>query len=147
MEVILTQDVAGIGKAGLVVKIKDGFARNFLFPKKLAVAVTAGNMKGIEQQKLRRSQQEEKSRKEAEGLKTRLAALSITIAAESQEKDKLYGSITAVEIQKSLKDEGFEIDKEAIVLDEPIKALGIYQVPLKIHPEVTAEVKVWVVKK
>ncbi len=147
MEVILTQDVAGIGKAGAVVKVKDGFARNHLFLKHLAVTVTARNIKGLQQEKLRRSQKEEKSRKEAEELKNKLAALSLTIAVLTQEKDKLYGSITAQEIQKALKDEGYEIDEKVILLDEPIKALGIYQVPLKLHPEVPAEVKVWVVKK
>ena len=73
--------------------------------------------------------------------------MSLTIAVEAQEKDKLYGSITAQEIQKALKDEGYKIDKAAIVLEEPIKTLGIYPVPLKLHPEVSAEVKVWIVKK
>ncbi len=147
MEVILTQDVAGIGKAGAVVKVKDGFARNHLFLKHLAVTVTAENIKGLQQEKLRRSQKEEKSRKEAEELKNKLAALSLTIAVLTQEKDKLYGSITAQEIQKALKDEGYEIDEKVIMLAEPIRALGIYQVPLKLHPEVSAEVKVWIVKK
>ena len=147
MEIILTQDVAGIGKAGAVVKVKDGFARNHLFLKHLAVKVSAGNIKGLAQEKLRRSQKEEKSRKEAEELKNKLAALSLTIAVLTQEKDKLYGSITAQEIQKALKDEGYDIDKEVIMLDEPIRALGIYQVPLKLHPEVHAEVKVWIVKE
>jgi len=147
MEVILTQDVTGVGKAGAVVKVKDGFARNHLFLKNLAVTVTAGHIKGLQQEKLRRSQKEEKSKKEAEELKTKLAALSLTIAVLTQEKDKLYGSITVQEIQKALKDEGFEIDEKVIMLDEPIKALGIYQVPLKLHPEVPAEVKVWIVKK
>ena len=147
MEVILTQDVEGIGKSGTVIKVKDGFARNYLFVKNLAVAVTSKNISAIEREKKRRSQKEEKSKKEAEVLKTKISALSLTIAVLTQEKEKLYGSITAVEIQKALKEEGFEIDKECINLDEPIKALGIYQVPLKLHPEVSAEVKVWIVKK
>ena len=147
MDVILTQDVVGIGKSGTVVKVKDGFARNYLFIKNLAVAVNAGNLKNFEQEKLRRSQKEEKFKKEAEVLKSKLAALSLTIAVEAQEKDKLYGSITALEIQNALKDEGYEIDKAAIMLDEPIKTLGIFQVPLKLHSEVSAELKVWIVKK
>jgi large subunit ribosomal protein L9 len=147
MDVILTQDVSGIGKSGTVVKVKDGFARNYLFLKNLAVAVTSSNLKDIEREKQRRTQKEEKLKKEAEVLKNKLAALSLTITAEAQEKDKLYGSITAIEIQKALKDEGYEIDKSAIILDEPIKALGIFQVPLKLHSEVSAEVKVWIVKK
>jgi large subunit ribosomal protein L9 len=147
MEVILTKDVENIGKAGAVVKVKDGFARNFLLLKNMAVPVTSGNMKNLQEDKIRRQQKEEKTRKTAEELKTKIAALSLTIAVLTQEKDKLYANITAVEVQKALSDEGIEIDKKAILMEEPIKALGIYQVPLKLHPEVTGEVKVWIVKK
>jgi large subunit ribosomal protein L9 len=147
MEVILTKDVEGIGKAGSVVKVKDGFARNFLLLKDLAMPVTAGNMKNLQEDKARRLQKEEKTRKAAEELKSKIAALSLTIAVLTQEKDKLYANVTAVEVQKALSDEGIEIDKKAILLEEPIKALGIYQVPLKLHPDVIAEVKVWIVKK
>jgi large subunit ribosomal protein L9 len=147
MEVILTQDVAGIGKTGQVVKVKDGFARNYLLLKNLAKPVTAGNIKSLEQDKLRRSLKEEKEKKAAEELKAKLGALSLTIAVLTQEKDKLYANITVAEIQKALMDEGYDIDKKAILLEEPIKALGIFQVPLKLHPEVTGEVKVWIVKK
>jgi len=147
MEVILTQDVSGIGKTGAVVKVKDGFARNFLFLKNLAMPVTDGNIKSLEQEKLRRLQKEQKSKKSAEELKSKIEALSLTIAVLTQENDKLYANITAQELQKALSDEGYEIDKKAILLEEPIKALGIYQVPLKFHPEVSGEVKVWIVKK
>ena len=147
MEVILTQDVAGIGKSGAVVKVKDGFARNFLLLKNLAMPVTAGNMKNLQEDKARRLQKEEKAKKTAEELKVKIAALSLTIAVLTQENDKLYANITAQEVQKALSDEGYEIDKKAIILEEPIKAVGIYQVPLKLHPEVSGEVKVWIVKK
>jgi len=147
MEVILTQDVPGIGKTGAVVKVKDGFARNFLFLKNLAMPVTDGNIKSLEQEKLRRLQKEQKSKKAAEELKSKIEALSLTIAVLTQENDKLYANITAQELQKALSDEGYEIDKKVILLEEPIKALGIYQVPLKLHPEVSGEVKVWIVKK
>ncbi|MCX5708025.1 MAG: 50S ribosomal protein L9, partial [Candidatus Omnitrophica bacterium] len=108
---------------------------------------TAGNMKNLQEGKARSLQKEEKSKKTAEELKTKIGALSLTIAVLTQEKDKLYANITAVEVQKALSDEGIEMDKKAILLEEPIKALGIYQVPLKLHPEVTGEVKVWIVKK
>ncbi len=147
MEVILTQDVAGIGKSGAVVKVKDGFARNYLLLKNLAMPVTAGNIKSLEQDRLRRSLKEEKAKKEAEELKSKIAALSLTITVLTQEKDKLYANIGAQEIQNALSEEGFNLDKKTILLEEPIKALGIYQVPLKFHPEVTGEVKVWIVKK
>jgi len=148
MEVILIKDVEKIGSAQAVVKVKDGFARNFLIPNKLAVPLTPDNLKRIEEQKQARSAQLEKLKKESEALKERLSGLSITIPALKQEdSDALYGSIAAFDIAKALKEEGFEIDKTKIELDEPIKALGIYEVPIKLHPEVIAKVKIWIVKK
>lgn len=147
MEVILKQDVTGVGKAGAVIKVRDGFAQNFLLRKKLAVAVTSGNVKMLEQEKQRRLLKEEKDKAAAEELKVKLAGMSITLPVLTQEKEKLYGSITVVEIQKALADEGCVIDKEAFVMEEPIKALGIYQIPVKLHAEVTGQIKVWIVKK
>jgi large subunit ribosomal protein L9 len=147
MEVILTKDVEGIGKTGTVVKVKDGFARNFLLLKNLAVPMTSGNVKNLEAEKQHRLLKEEKSRKAAEELKAKLAGLSLTIAVLTQEKEKLYANIDTQEIQKALKDEGYDIDKKAILMEEPIKALGIYEIPVKLHPEVSGVVKVWIVKK
>jgi len=147
MEVILKQDVNKIGKAGSIVKIKDGFARNFLIPNNLAVPVTASNIKMLEEEKKRRSLEMDRIRKEAEQIKVKLAGLSLTMPVLTQEEDKLYGSITTQDLSRLLKEEGFEIDKSRIMLDEPIKALGIYEVPIDLHPEVSARVKVWVVKK
>jgi large subunit ribosomal protein L9 len=147
MEVILNQDLEGVGKAGAVARVKDGFARNFLFPKRLAVPLTARNLKNLEQEKQTKTLKLDKEKKEAEQLKDRLAGLSLTLPVLIQEKDKLYGSITSLEIQHALEEEGFNIDKNSIVLEEPIKSLGIYQVPVKLHPEVLAEIKLWVVKK
>ncbi len=147
MEVILKQDVEKIGKAGSVVKVRDGFARNFLIPNNLAVPVSASNLKKLEEEKKNRELQLEKAKKEAEALKEKLTGLSLTMPVLTQEEEKLYGSIGAVDIAHALKDEGFEIDKSYIMLEEPIKALGIYEVPIELHPEVTAKVKVWVVKK
>ena len=148
MEVILSQDVEKIGKAGSVVNVKDGYARNFLFPNKLAVPVTQSNLKMLEQDKAKKNQHLEKIKKEAEELKGKLANFSLTLTAlTKEEEEKLYGSITAQDIAGALKEEGFEIDKSYIVLNEPIKALGIYEIPIKLHPEVEAKVKVWVVKK
>jgi large subunit ribosomal protein L9 len=147
MEVILSQDVAGVGKAGEAIKVKDGFAHNFLFPKQLAVPVTAANLKKLEQEKNLRSSRLEKEKKEAQDLKDKLAGISLTIAVLTQEEDKLYASIGRTEIHRALSDEGYTIDKNAIIIEEPIKSLGIYQVPVKLHPEVLAEVKIWIVKK
>ncbi|MCX5703004.1 MAG: 50S ribosomal protein L9 [Candidatus Omnitrophica bacterium] len=147
MEVILNQDVDKLGKAQAVVKVKDGFARNFLIPNGLAVPLTVGNLKKMEQGRQRKTLQLDKIKKESEELKERLAALSLTLPVLTQEEDKLYGSITSQEIARALKEEGFAIDKNSIALDEPIKSLGIYEVPIKLHPEVIAKLKVWIVKK
>ena len=147
MEVILTKDVEKIGKIGSVVKIKDGFARNFLIPGGFALPVTAGNLKKLEAEKQKKSEQAEKIKNEALALKERLGSLSLTIAATSQDEDKLYGSITDHDISVALKEEGFDIDKNIIQLSEPIKKLGIYEVPIKLHPDVMAKVKIWIVKK
>jgi large subunit ribosomal protein L9 len=147
MEVILIKDVEKLGKAGSLAKVKDGFARNYLFPRKLAMPVTEAGLKNLEEAKQKRLRQEEKARKDAELLKEKLAATSLTIAALAQDDESLFGGIMAQEICAALKDEGLEIDKSCIQLEEPIKALGIYEVPIKLLPEVLAKVKVWIVKK
>lgn len=148
MDVILNQDVQKIGKAGSVVKVKDGFARNFLIPNRLAVPATVQGLKKLEQEKQKKLLQTQNLKKESEGLKAKLAELSLTIASLTQgEEEKLFGSITAQDISAALKEEGFDVDKNLIDLSEPIKSLGIYEVPVKLHPEVLAKVKVWIVKK
>jgi len=148
MEVILNQDVQKIGKAGSVVKVKDGFARNFLIPNRLAVVATPLSLKKLEQEKQKKILQMQNLKKQSEELKDKLAQLSLTIAALTQsEEEKLFGSITAQDIAAALKEEGFDIDKNLLELNEPIKSLGIYEVPVKLHPEVLAKVKVWVVRK
>lgn len=147
MDVILKHDVDKIGKAGSVVKAKDGFARNFLIPNNLAVPATAANLKKLEEDKAKRSAQAAKMKQEAEILKQKIANLSLTVAVLTQEEEKLYGSITTQDLSKLLQEEGYDIDKSRIMLEEPIKALGIYEVPVELHPEVSAKIKVWVVKK
>lgn len=147
MEVILKQDVEKLGLAGSVVEVKDGFARNFLIPNNLAMPVTSANLKKLEEEKKNKALQLEKAKLEAEALSEKLSGLSLTMPVLAQEEDKLYGSMTAQDISRLLKEEGFEIDKSHIILDESIKALGIYEIPIKLHPEVTAKIKVWVVKK
>ena len=147
MEVILKKDVNGIGKAGSVAKVKDGFARNFLFPNGLAQSCTVENLRKLEQEKQKKILESEKAKKEAEELKNKLSGLSLTIPVLIQEDERIYGSIGAAEIARALSEEGFQIDKNIIFLDEPIKSLGIYEVPIKIHPEITAKVKIWIVKK
>jgi len=147
MEVILNQDVDKLGNSGAIVKVKDGFARNFLIPNKLAVPLTPANLKKLQQNGLKKTLQLEKIKKESESIKERIEALSLTIPVLSQEEDKLYGSITSQDIMQALKEEGLDIDKNSIILDEPIKSLGIYEVPIKLHPEIIAKIKVWIVKK
>ena len=147
MEVILTKDVDKIGKIGSVVKVKDGFARNFLLPKKLAIPVTEGNLKKLEQEKKKLIQGLEEKKQAALVLKERLDNLSLTISATAQDEKSLYGSVTAQDISDSLKEEGIEVEKNLIILEEPIKSLGIYEIIVKLHPEVSAKVKAWIVKK
>ncbi|MFA5090712.1 MAG: 50S ribosomal protein L9 [Candidatus Omnitrophota bacterium] len=147
MEVILNKDVQKIGRAGEALKVKDGFARNFLIPRGLAVPLTEGNLKKLEQEKARKAHEVEKVKKAAEALKQRLDVLSVTMPVLTQEQDKPYGSINVADLSGALKEEGFDIAKDCILLDEPIKSLGIYEVPIKLHPEVLAKIKVWIVKK
>ncbi len=147
MEVILNQDVDKLGKAGAIVKVKEGFARNFLIPNKLAMPVTSSNLKKLQQEKQKKVAQIEKVKKEFEQLKDRLNGLSLTIPALIHEEDKLFGSISPQDIAQALKEEGFEIDKNSITMEQPIKSLGIYEIPIKLHPEVSTKIKVWIVKK
>ncbi|MCM8781029.1 MAG: 50S ribosomal protein L9 [Candidatus Omnitrophica bacterium] len=147
MEIILRQDVDKVGKAGSVVKVKDGFARNFLIPNGLAMPLTPANLKRLEQEKQRRLWQLKKLKQEAEELKERLDNFSLTIPALVKNDDELYGSISAIDITAALKEEGFNIEKNSIVISEPIRSLGIYEVQINLHPEVKSKIKVWVVKK
>ena len=147
MQVILNKDVEKIGRAGTVVQVKEGFARNFLFPHNLAKPATASSLKKLEQEQFALAAESAKLKEDAELIKQRLSTLALTIAALTQGEEKLYGSIHAQEIAEALKAEGFSIDKNIIDLAEPIKSLGIYEVPVKLHPDVIATVKLWVVKK
>ena len=147
MKVILKQDVEKLGKAWDVVNIKDGYARNFLFPRGLILAVTKENLKLKEKLEASKVILEEKNKKEAQDLAKKLLAESFTLTREATAEDKLYGSIDVQEFEKLLKGEGYDVDKKNILLAEPIKSLGAYSVDLKLHPEVTAKIKVWIVRK
>lgn len=149
MEVILTKDSGKFGKTGQVIKVKDGFARNYLIPNGLAVPLTSQNMKKLEQENQARAMKLEKTRKEYEGLKAKLESLSLTmpVLTKEKEEDKIFGSVSTQEIISALSEEGITIDKSSIILDEPLKSLGIYEVPIKLGLEITAKLKVWIVKK
>lgn len=147
MEIILRADVQHLGKVGDVVKVKDGYARNYLLPKGLAYPATEGNKKKIayEGERLAKQQEAEKSAAQTEA--ARLADVQLTFAVKVGEEDKLYGSITASDIQRKLEELGIRVDKRKIDLAEPIRELGTFQVGIKIHPEVRPEVRVTVVKE
>lgn len=147
MQVILNKDVDRIGRAGSVLKVKDGFARNFLIPRGLAVLATEENLKRLEEINKKKALQMQKAKEEAEEIKVKLANLSLTIPVLTQEEGGLYGNITSQEISRAVKEEGLDIDKSLILVEEPISSLGIYEIPVKLHPEVTAKLKIWVVKK
>lgn len=147
MKVILTEDVRHLGKVGEVVKVKDGYARNLLLPKKLAYLATPENLKRIEKQRKQMAEQYAAKKQEAEQLAEKLAKASCTVNVEVNDLEKLYGSITEADVVKSLEVEGFTIDKRDIIFEQPIEELGIFEVGVKLHPEVTAKIRLWVTKK
>jgi len=147
MRVILREDVDKLGRRGEVVKVAQGYGRNFLVPKGLAYIHTPGNAKRVELERRFLHVKETREKQEAEDLGRRLAQTSTTIVRKVGENETLYGSVTNADVSEALEKEGFTIDKRKILLEEPLKTLGIYTVPVKLHPEVTAELKVWVVKE
>jgi large subunit ribosomal protein L9 len=147
MEVILRETIANVGRAGEIVKVKSGYARNYLLPKGLAYPATAANKRRVETEAVRRAQRSAAELGDAELLAEKLAAVSIEFTVKAGEGDKLFGSITSADIAAKLAEKGYTIDKRAIELDEPIKMIGIYKVPIRLYSEVKAEVRVWVVKE
>jgi large subunit ribosomal protein L9 len=147
MKVILKSDIERLGKAGEVVNVAVGYARNYLFPQGKALEASARNMEVIEVEKKNIVKVQERKKGESEALAGKLEQLSVTISKQAGENDKLFGTVTSMEIAGALEKEGHEIDKRKIMLEEPIKTLGIYSVPIRLHAEVTAQVKVWVVKE
>jgi large subunit ribosomal protein L9 len=147
VKVILRDDIKGLGACGEVVEVKGGYARNYLIPNNLATMATAGNLKAIDEIKKQKNIRDNKRKREAEKIKDKLEKISLTAEVQVGEEDKLFGSVTAANVAALLKNQGFEIDKHLIHLDEPIKALGIYTVPIKLEKDVIANVKIWIVKK
>ena len=147
MEVILSQDVHHLGKLGDVVKVKDGYARNYLLPEKLAFAATPSNLKKIEQQEKKRKAKYEANKQEAENLAEKLKKVSCTLSVEVNDLDKLYGAISEADIAKALETEGYTINKKDIVIEQPIQELGIFEVGVNLHPAVTTKIRLWVTKK
>ena len=145
MEVILMEEVAGLGDIGELVTVKNGYARNYLLPQKKAVSASVQNAQRLEHQKRIANFKMQKALASAQSLADKLKATSVTIARKTGENEKLFGSVTAIDIHKGLQDEGVDIDRRKIILDEPIKSLGTYQVVVKVLGDLTTEIKVWVV--
>ena len=147
MEVILREDVDRLGKRGERLRVADGYARNFLIPRRLALPATEANMRSFQEEGKTRVVRDRKMHREAETVAAKLKGVSITVAAQAGDEDRLYGSVTSGDVAELLAKQGFDIDKRKIQLEEPIKALGVYTVPIKVAAGVEASVKLWVVKE
>ena len=147
MEVILRDDVPKLGRRGDIVTVKEGYARNFLFPRQLALPASPGNRTQVEQEKAAHARHEAKEVSDADALARMLASVTLTIPAKAGESDQLFGSVTAMDIAEALAVKGYNIDKRKVLLEEPIKTIGEYDVPLRLHRDVTAPVKVNVIRE
>ncbi|MGC9513535.1 MAG: 50S ribosomal protein L9 [Fidelibacterota bacterium] len=147
MKIILKANVENVGVAGDVVTVKDGYARNFLIPKGLATEATRSNIKMAEELKKIEERKKTAAVDKARRLAEKLKNISLTTSVAAGEDDKIFGSVTSQTIADLLAEKGYDVDKRHIILHEPIKALGVYDIPIKLHSDVTAEVKLWVVKE
>ncbi len=147
MKVILKKEIADLGQPGDIVEVKPGYARNYLVPGDFALQATPSNMKVYEHEKRQLDKQKSKDRAGAEHLAEQLKGVSLTATVAVGEEDKVFGSVTSQHIAELLKAKGFEIDRRKILLEEPLKALGVYEIPIKIHSDVVGQIKVWVVKE
>jgi large subunit ribosomal protein L9 len=145
MEVILREHVDNLGRRGEVVKVADGYARNYLLPRKLALLVTAGNRQQIERERAKYDVKEAEEKKIADGLAERLGSIEIEIARKVGETEALYGSVTSSDIAAALAAKGFDLDRRKLQLAEPLKRIGEFDIPVKLHRDVTARIKVKVV--
>jgi len=146
MKIILKNDMDTLGKAGEIVDVKPGYARNYLIPSDNAIKATRSNLKAFQEEQKLFERRELKGQKEAQVLAAKLEKVSLTATVQVGEEDKVFGSITSQNIADLLKENGFDIDRKKIVLEEPLKALGVYDIPVKLHHQVEAKVKVWVVR-
>jgi large subunit ribosomal protein L9 len=147
MEVILRQAVEKLGRPGDIVKVSPGYARNYLLPRGVAYEATPGNKKRIERERQRLEAAEDSRRASAEEFATKLEQVSLTFSARVGEEGKLFGSVTSADIAQQLAEQGHTVEKRQIDLKEPIKALGVYRVPIRLHADVHPEIKVWVIKQ
>ena len=147
MEIILLEDISGLGKRGAAIKVADGYARNFLLPRKKAIAAVGNSQAVFHDRERARVSREQKQRQAAESLKDRLAQVSLQFSVQVGEEDQLYGSVSAADIHQGLEAQGFVIERRSIRLAEPLKALGMFEVPVHLFQDVEAPVKVWVVRQ
>jgi large subunit ribosomal protein L9 len=147
MEVILTQKVQGLGDRGDVVRVKDGYARNYLFPKRLALPSSESQRRVIKEENRLHEARDVKLRQSVQAVAEKMKGLSCTLVVQAGEEDKLYGSVTGQDIAKAISEQGFAVDHHQVVLDEPIKKLGVYTVPVRLHRDIEVPIKVWVVKE
>jgi large subunit ribosomal protein L9 len=142
MQIILREDITNLGRPGDVVKVRDGYARNFLLPRNLAIEANPKNIRAFEHQKRLALMRREAKKGEALKLKERLEALRINITARAGEEGKLFGSVTNIDVERALREQGFDIERRKVILPEPIKQLGDYTVAVKLDPEVDASLKI-----
>ena len=147
MEVVLKEDIDNLGHMGDVVKVKDGYARNYLLPRGLVVLADKKNLKALEHEQRMIAQRRERLTKEAHGISEQLAGVSLEFAVKVGEEGRLFGSVTNMDIEKALKEQGFEVERRRIVLEAPIKSVGDYDVPIRLRPEVMPSIKVKVVSE
>ena len=147
MDIILMENVEKLGQVGDVVKVKNGYARNYLLPRQLGVAATTGNIKRIEKEKTKRLAIDEAQKKEAQQKAESLSKVSLTITVEVNDQEKLYGAISETEVLEALHAEGQNIDKKSLVIEKPIEDLGIFEIGVKLHTQVIAKIRLWVTKK
>lgn len=147
MKVILTKTHENLGEAGEIIKVKDGYARNYLIPRNMALAATKANTLKYEESKKQQKAIKSREMESANEMADKMSKISLTASVQVGEDDKVFGSVTSKEISELLSEQGFTVDKKDILLDEPIKALGIYNVSVKVEKDVKSEVKLWVVKQ
>lgn len=147
MKIILKDDIEKLGAVGEVVAVKDGYARNYLIPRNLAVPATRGNLKSIDEIRKQKEFRDSKKKRDAEKIKDEIEKISCTAEVLVGEEDRVFGSVTSYDIASMLEEKGFRIERRDIQLEESLKALGVYTVPIKVAKDVTANLKVWVVKK
>jgi large subunit ribosomal protein L9 len=147
VEVLLREDVEHLGRRGQIVRVKAGYARNYLLPRGLAVLATSANVKAIEQERQLLARREARERAQAEGLVEQLRELVLVFPRKVGDQDLLFGSVTALDIAHALAERGIEVDRRKILLEHPIKYLGEYTIPIKVHRDVTAEIRIQVVRE